>query len=160
MFKRIRIIIASTFAISLAAATIGLGVVAKAQTTCGISQDGLVALIGDSLSPVSNPLVASPGQLGSAAAGIVGTSPECAVDLVVALCTIRPDAAEIVPAVAGVAPSQAPAIQQAATDSCAPTGVVPAAGYEGPYEGPYDDDKFDEDDDDFDEDDDDGASPT
>lgn len=159
MFKKVSIIIASTFAFSLVAATIGLGVVAQGQATCGISQDGIVSLIGSSLSPGSNTLVATPEQLGSAAAGIVGSSPECAVDVVVALCTIRPDAGAIVPAVAGVAPSQATAIQQAATDSCTP-GVLPAAGYEGPYDGPFDDNDEDDDDDDFDDDDEDGPSPT
>ncbi len=76
------------------------------------------------------------------------------MDVVVALCTIRPDSGSVVPMMAGAVPGQAAALQQAADASCV-SGIAPAAGFLGPYEGPHDDD--DDDDDFFDDDDDDGS---
>lgn len=161
MFKKRTIIAASVFTVPLVATTIGLGVVAQSQATCGITQDEIVSLIGSSLAPGSNTLVASPEQLGNAAAGFAGTTPECGIDAVVALGTIRPDAADAVAqAVAAALPGQQDELLAAAEGIGQP--IAPGAGYEGPYDAPFDDDDEDDedDDDDFDDDDDDGASPT
>ena len=147
MDKKMNILVAWTFASSLVAAT-GLGQVAQAQASCGLSQDDIVARVGSSLAPGSNTLIASPGRLGGAAAGLAGSSPGCGVDIVVAIGTIRPDAVEVVAeAVAEVLPDQQDQLA-AAAESLGSDDILPGAGYDGPYESPYDDDRLDDDDDD------------
>ncbi len=146
--------------IPIVLSTIGIGDNAKAQGSCGLGQDELVSLVKRGLFPASNSLTASSGQLASASNSIVANSPQCALDVVVAVGTIRPDAAtEVSQSVAARVPEQAEQIL-AAGEQLGQSPPTPASGWQGPTEDANDRYPWDDDDDGFFDDDDDGASPT
>jgi len=147
--------------IPLVLLTIGFGVNAQAQESCGLGQDELVSLVKGELFPASNSLTASPQQLAAASNSIAVGSPECALDVVVAVGTIRPDAAVVVSQnVAARVPGQEQQIL-AAGDQLGQSPPTPASGFQGSTIEDSDDRyPWDDDDDGFDDDDDDGASPT
>lgn len=130
---------------------IGFGVTAAIQTpqdqgSCTLDQDEIVRQARSALAPSSGLLRASPGRLGGAAADIADANEGCALDVVVALGTVRPDAAgEIAQAVSDLFPDQEAQLL-AAGRQFGEDAIEPAAGFDGPYDGPYDDDRFDDDD--------------
>lgn len=130
-----------------ALAAISFGIVAsigsaQGQGGCDLGQDEIVAEARVALEPGSGLLRTSPGRLGRAAAAIAGANAGCALDVVVALGTIRPDAAdEIAQAVTEVFPEQE--FELLAVGEQLGEGLLePAAGGPGLGEGGYDADRF------------------
>lgn len=115
---------------------------AQGQGSCSLGQDEIVAEARLALEPGSGLLRASPGRLGSAAAGIAAANQGCALDVVVALGTIRPDAAdEVAQAVTGVFPEQE--FELLAVGAQLGEGLIePAAGGLGPIDDVFDADSL------------------
>ena len=107
------------------------------EAACGLGQDEILGLVRAELAPGSNITAASEELLNNVAARIAGTSPECALDVVVAVCTVRPDATTVGLRVGNVVADRAGELQIAAQGVCGEfEPLAPAAGAGGVYEGP------------------------
>ena len=128
---------------SMAVVALGFGIMAatpsaQAQGSCPLSQDDIVAAASAALSPGSGLLTASAGRIAGVARGVAAGSSGCALDVVVALGNIRPDAAgEIAQAVADVSPGERADL--AAAGEQIEQSTPPAAGTRGATQTPGDD---------------------